>query len=249
LYDRATGKLTPDSEPNVAALVWVKRYAEKYGREKLLRFRQGFGTYDSPYNAFIDGRVAMEIQGVWFPNFIRRHRPHLEFGVAPFPTPQGVPGPRSLMEADTLALPRSCRHPKEAWKFLEFTQKTGLATMCRLQGKHMPIAHPPANFHEGHPNLELKVFEDLARSPYSFINPRLIVWQEYRDQLSRVFEHVWNWPVPESGLVGLTGAERQRKVDQICEQEIRQSLAEVRERMQGKLDKQRELSQRRGESR
>ena len=45
----------------------------------------GFGNFDSPQNAFIDGRVSMEVQGVWFSNFIRRHRPHLEFGVAPPP--------------------------------------------------------------------------------------------------------------------------------------------------------------------
>ena len=42
----------------------------------------------------------MEMQGVWFPNFIRRHRPHMNFGVAPFPTAAGLPGPRTLTSLD-----------------------------------------------------------------------------------------------------------------------------------------------------
>jgi multiple sugar transport system substrate-binding protein len=217
------------------------------------------------------------MQGVWFPNFIRRHRPHMEFGVAPFPIPQRLmdeslkahPGSkpadnkwiRSQMEADMLALAKSCRHPKEAWKFLLFTQKAttqikdgkphdvlpGLVTLCKLQGKHMPIVLRPQEFISGHPNRELAVFEDLAASPYSFIAPRLTIWTEYRDQVNRAFEGVWAWKPPAESLAGLEGAARQRKVDDLCREEIRRVFGEVRVTMQAKLDRQNELKMRRGE--
>jgi len=241
LVDPATGAITADHPANVRALLWVKRYAETYGREKLLRFRSGFGNFDSPQNAFIEGKVSMEMQGVWFPNFIRRHRPHMDFGVAPFPTAEGVPGPRSVLDADVIAIPRGSPRPEAAKKFLLHAQTRGLAILCRMQGKHMPVLRPPDLFREGHPNLELPVFEAVAASPHSFLLPRMIAWQEYEHELSRAFEHIWNWPVPESELAGLDGDSRARKVEELCRAEIERTLAEVRETIQRKLDRKREL--------
>jgi len=46
-------KLTPDDPANIKAFEWVTGYAEKYGREKTLSFRSGFGSFDSPQNAFV----------------------------------------------------------------------------------------------------------------------------------------------------------------------------------------------------
>jgi len=240
LYDAAAGKVTTDDPENVRAFAWAKRYAEKYGREKLLRFRSGFGTFDSPQNAFIEGKVSMVMHGVWFPNFIRRHRPHMEFAVAPFPCAEGVEGPRSVLEADIIAIPRGCRHPEAAWKFVHFTQGEGLEILCRLQGKHMPIRKPPTHFRDGHPNLELDVFERVAAAPHSTTSPRIMVWREYRSELERAFEHIWSWPVPEKELRGLTRQERQAKIHELCRAEVEKTLREVRERIQGRLDRNRE---------
>lgn len=245
LYDEATGRVTPDDPANIRAMLWIKRYAEKYGRDKLLQFRSGFGNFDSPNNAFIEGKVSMEIQGVWFPNFIRRHRPHLSFGVAPFPTAEGVPSPMSLLDADVIAIPRGCRHPEAAWEFVVHSQTRGLEILCRMQGKHMPVRKPPPRFRQGHPNLELDVFEHVAASPHSFILPQLSVWQEYEDELTRAFDHIWNFPVPEDQLKGLTGAALDAKIDELCRSEIEATYAHVRETIQKKL----ELKRRREELR
>jgi multiple sugar transport system substrate-binding protein len=239
LIDPDTGRITTDEPANIRAYAWVKKYSEKYGREKVLKFRSGFGTFDSPFNAFIEGKVSMEVQGVWFPMFIRRHRPQMQFGVAPVPCAEGVAGPRSLMEMDVIGIPRGCRHPKESWKFVEWVQKTGIGILARLQGKNIAWRKAPEWFHEGHPNLELKVFEDLAVAPHSFIVPNSLVGQEYRDEIKRAFDHIWNWPVelekPEA-LKGLTGHERQAKVEQLCREEVARTLKAVREEFQAKLD-------------
>jgi len=243
LYDVESGKVTPDSPENIRAYKWLKRYAETYGREKLLQFRSGFGTFDSPMNAFIEGKVSMEMQGVWFPNFIRRHRPHMEFGVAPFPTAQGVPGPMSFIDADVIAIPRGCRNPDAAWKFVLYTQTRGLPILCRLQGKHLPLSKAPENYRYGHPNRELEVFEHVSASPQSFIVPRMTAWLEYKDELNRAFDRVWNWSVPERELAGLTAEARASKIDELCEAEIRNTLSTVRERIQGKLDGKRAMEE------
>lgn len=238
LYDPATDRVTPDSPANLKAMLWIKGYAETYGRDRLLQFRSGFGTFDSPNNAFIEGKVSMEMQGVWFPNFIRRHRPHLNFGVAPFPTAEGVPGPRSFLDADVIAIPRGCKHPDAAWEFVLFAQQQGLEILCRLQGKHMPIRNPPALFRQGHPNLELPVFEQVAASPHSYIRPRLALWQEYQDELGRAFDHVWNYPLPEAELRGLSGAALKARIAARAGPEIQRTYAAVRETIQRKQEEQ-----------
>jgi len=239
LVDTKTGKITADDPNNIRAYVWLKRYAEKYGRDKLLQFRAGFGNFDSPFNAFIEGKVSMEMQGVWFPMFIRRHRPQMAFGVAPFPSAEGVPGPRSVLAEDVIGIPTRCKHPREAWKFIYWVETKGLEILCRLQGKNLPWRKVPENFHQGHPNLEVKVFEDLAESPNSFIIPLTIVGQEYNDALGRAFEHVWCWQVEvvkARELQGLTGDARQTKIEELCREEIVKTLTGVRETIQRKLE-------------
>jgi multiple sugar transport system substrate-binding protein len=236
LFDEENGRVTAADERNVEALLWTKRYAERYGREKMLQFRSGFGNFDSPQNAFMDGKVSMEVQGVWFSNFIRRHRPHMEFDAAPAPVAPGVEGPMSYVECDVIAIPRGCKHPEAAWRFIDFTQREGSAILNRLQGKHMPVRIPPANFRDGHPNKELAVFERVAISPHSFIQPRTRIWMEYRHEMDKAFEHVWNWAVPEAELEGLEGEARQKKVDDLCREEIRTTLTDIGVRMQRQYD-------------
>ncbi len=248
LFD-ANGSPTPDTPANVRAFEWLKGYATRYGRDNVTRFREGFGNFDSPQNAFIDGKVSMVVQGVFFPQFIDRHRPALRYGVAPMPCAAGVKGPRSLLNEDVFGIPRGCKHPEAAWKFILWTQKRGLEILCRLQGKHLPLTSVPENFRQGHPNRFVQVFEDLARSPEAFIMPTSIIWQEYRDDYVRGFEHVWQWQPPEAALAGLTGSQRDEKIRQLTHDEIVRTLGEVRVNMENKLrQKLLRLEQRKAEA-
>jgi multiple sugar transport system substrate-binding protein len=238
LWNEQTGELTPDTPEVIRAFQWLKSYANRYGRQNLTRFQQGFGNYDSPQNAFIDAKVSMVLQGVYFPAFIDRHRPHLRYGVVAFPCVEGVPGPRSLMNEDVIGIPRGCPHPKEAWRFLHWVQTQGLPIICRLQGKHLPIRLPPEQdrrFRQGHPNRFLPVFDGLARAPHSFILPRSVVWREYNDDYRRAFDHVWHWPLPEEELRGLEGAARAEKVQALCRAEIVRTLRGIRLRMEQRM--------------
>ena len=238
LWDANTGELTPDRPENIRAFEWLKSYANRYGRQNLTRFQQGFGNYDSPQNAFIDAKVSMVLQGVYFPAFIDRHRPHLDYGVAPFPCAEGVPGPRSLMNEDVIGIPRGCKHPEEAWEFVRWVQTEGLPIVCRLQGKHLPIklsAAADRKFRQGHPNRFLDVFDMLARAEHSFILPRTVIWREYGDEYRLSFDHVWHWPVPEAPLKGLEGPARDAKVKELCREEIVKTLRVMRERLAARI--------------
>jgi maltose-binding protein MalE len=74
-----------DSAPNAAAYRWIQERTRRLGVEAIKRFVSSFGNYDSPQNAFLSGRVAMEVQGPWLANVVGAFRPDLDYGVAPVP--------------------------------------------------------------------------------------------------------------------------------------------------------------------
>src|ERR1035438_4130954 len=57
----------------------------------LLRdFGASFGIQQSGQTPFLGGLEAMVVQGPWWPNFIEKYAPGLEWGVAPCPTADRV---------------------------------------------------------------------------------------------------------------------------------------------------------------
>lgn len=233
------GAITFDEPENVEAYVWLKSYATKYGRSNLTRFQQGFGNYDSPQNAFVDEKIAMVLHGTYFAAFIDRHKPHLNYAVAPFPCAEGVAGPRTMMVEDVIVIPRGCPHPEEAWDFLHFTQTQGLPIICRLLGRHLPIAEEPDDFAETHPNPFLEVFRDLAHSEHSFIMPPTVVWGEYNREIVWAFDHIWHYRAPVAELEGLTGEARLKREEELNREEIVATLGAVTERMRERLEQKR----------
>jgi len=209
-------KLTADDPKNIEALEWVTGFAARYGREEMLAFRQGFGSFDSPQNAFLAGKVAMVLQGVWMANFIRFHNPHLRYGCAPFPTSFDNQGePVTIAEMDVITIPRGARHPDEAWEVIKFINSDeGMEYLCGQavntvtgeentggQGKLTPFKENTPGWIERHPHPHLRVFIDLAKSKNAVPNLKLPVGEEYRNELSAAFDRAWlNQETPAEAL-------------------------------------------------
>ncbi len=195
--------ITCDSREWIEAYTWLNKTADFYGRHEVVSFRQGLGTFDSPQNAFVAGRVAMVIQGVWMANFIRRYKPSLRWGAAPFPGPGGTPeDPVTLAQADVLLIPRGCPHPEAAWKFVRYVNSRGdpndpnapiegMEILCMGQGKHTPFKTTTETFRLQHRHEQLQVFMDLAASRNAIIEPLMPMWKEYRDAVQASFESMW----------------------------------------------------------
>jgi len=164
VFDEERGIITADDPKNVEALLWTKRYAEKYGREKLLQFRSGFGNFDSPQNAFIDGHVSMEVQGVWFSNFIRRHNPHMEFGVAPAPAAPGMPIPMSLVDCDVIAIPRGCRNVEAAISRLHGDSLTSASARAWLFSVDCRASTCPSKSRRRTFTLDIRIWKSASSS-------------------------------------------------------------------------------------
>ena len=176
-------KITADSPENIRAYEWYQSYPKRFGVRNLLNFGDSFGNFSSPQNAFLSGKVAMVLQGVWMYNFIDKFAPHLEWGAAAFPSvdPERLPNV-TIVECDVLVIPHGARHPKEAFEFVKYVHtQPAMEKLCLGQRKFSPLRKVSAGFIANHPNPYIQTFIDLAYSPNARYVPRCSVWNEYKD--------------------------------------------------------------------
>jgi multiple sugar transport system substrate-binding protein len=190
------GKTVTTADPaNVRALEWVADFTRRIGKENVMRFRSGFGNFSSPQNAFMAGKVAMIIQGVWMYNFIDKYAPGMEWGVAAFPHPADRPdlaGPNAV-EADILVIPKDSPHPEEALEFLKFVHSTeGIEILCLGHRKFSPRSEESEAFAANHPHPYIGLFRQLANSPGAFAAPMTGIFGEYRRQMGSTVDAVQN---------------------------------------------------------
>lgn len=191
-------KITATDPGNIRAYQWIQSYSQKYGPGNLQTFRSGLGTFSSPQNGFLDGRVAMELQGVWMYNFISRFAPLMEkpkriWGVAPFPYPANRPGLANctVADEDVLVIPRGAKHPTAAFQFIRFIEsKKGSEMLCGLQRKFSPLRKVDSSFYATHPNPYIKLFVRLAYSKNVIIPPKMGIWPEYSNALANSIDVV-----------------------------------------------------------
>lgn len=185
---------------NLACYRWVESYSRQYGLDQIRSFSSGFGTFASPQNPFMSGKIAMVLQGVWMENYLNQFAPGMDYGVAPWPAV--VPGQDNftVADADMLAIPRGSKHPREAWEFIKFISTanpaaqseqdlTGMELLCFLQKKHSPLRQWSPYFEHHHPHKYIALFRQLAESPHAMHIPKIGIWQEYNRELANVFEN------------------------------------------------------------
>ncbi len=224
LWD-GVSKITANTPENIAAFAWVQQFGKKYGAQSLQTFRGGFGTFNSPQNAFMDEQVAMELQGVWMANFIGKYNPKMQWGVAPFPYPANRPdlANRTIADLDVLTIPRGARHPEEAFEFIKYVESVkGMEKLCLEQKKNSPLKHMPPDFFAHHPNPNIRLFQDLPNNPHTFTVPKMGIWPEYQQALSDAFDSV--------NLQLKTPKEALDEVQAIMQPKLDESLERLRRR-------------------
>jgi ABC-type glycerol-3-phosphate transport system substrate-binding protein len=222
--------VTADSPENVRAFEWVQSYSKKYGTEAIRRFASGFGNFSSPQNAFLSGKVAMQIQGVWMHNFIEQYAPGMQWGAAPFPSAVAGMDDVTLADEDVIVIPRGSRHPREAWEFIRFVQsQPGMEILCMGQRKFSPLREASAGFWEQHPHPYITLFRDLALSPHCHGLPKMGVLREYQREMGNAFDRVRNYDPRHPG-----------------DSDPKHVLADVDQRIQRSLDRELRRLRKRG---
>ncbi|HZO89808.1 MAG TPA: ABC transporter substrate-binding protein [Chthonomonadaceae bacterium] len=213
-------RITANSPENVRAFDWIQSYSRKYGAAELQTFRSGFGNFSSPQNAFLDNKVAMEIQGVWMYNYISQYSPQLQWKAAPFPHPADRPdlANSTFVDEDILVIPRGAKHPREAFAFIAFVQsQKGMEMLCLGQRKHSPLRQVSESFWKQHPNPYIRLFADLARGKNTFAVPKLGIWPEYGAELNNAFDEIALMKKTPKEALDAVQARMQPKLDQYLE--------------------------------
>ncbi len=197
-------KITAASAENIRAYKWVASYSKKIGVDAIKRFRSGFGNFGTAENPFLSSRLAMQIQGVWMYNFIKKFADGMPWGAAPFPAPSDRPDLRGVAnsEADNLVIPAASKHPKEAWEFVKYVQSQPvMEQLCLGQRKHSPLRQVSDQFWAQHPNPYIRLFAELGSLPHAWAAPQTGVWNEYARELNTVANRIQSLDVtPEEGL-------------------------------------------------
>src|SRR6188768_995008 len=210
---------------NVRAFEWVASYSRKFGAEVIKRFRSGFGNSSSPQSAFLSGKVAMTLQGVWMHNYIEKYAPGLQWSAAPFPYPAGHPelAGASHAEADVLMIPKGSSHPEEAFAFMQYAStQPVLEKLCLAQQKFTPLSSVSEHFWLAHPNPYIRLFRELGSSKNAIGIPQTGIWNEYKRELDNAVDLI-----------------------QSSKQSPALALAEVQTKMQAALDRNRKILARR----
>lgn len=197
-------KITVDTPENIRGFDWVQSFSKKYGPQSVQTFRSGFGNFSSPQNAFLSGKVAMELQGVWMYNFITQFSPKLHWGAAPFPYPQNRPDLKNMTIADedVLCIPVGARHPNEAFEFIRYVEsQKGMEQLCMGQRKFTPLLKVSKEFWKRHPNPYIRLFQALTLGKNVISTPRTGIWNEFGSELSNSFDNiVLSVSTPKSSL-------------------------------------------------
>jgi ABC-type glycerol-3-phosphate transport system substrate-binding protein len=191
-------RITANSPENMAAMDWIASYPKRFGARDLLSFRDGFGNFASPQNAFFTGRVAMVLQGPWIQNFIRDFAPDdFEWGAAAFPSSDPAKsGEVTLVETDVLVIPAGAKHPREAFEFIRYVNSPGpMEKLCIAQCKFSPLKEQSPDFLQRHPNPHIGTFLELAKSPNARFVPPLTFWAMYENDMKQAFGKVWTGAV------------------------------------------------------
>jgi len=183
-------QFTLDTPATHAAMNWIKQRRDALGNKDVLQFEATATIIESAQNPFLAGNLAMVFQGPWMSNWARVYTPDLDYGVAPFPS---VTRERQNVFAscDVFVIPRGARHPREAMIFLQYVmQQDVLEALCMEHGKVSPFRTPGENFFRDHPNPHIRVFDEMASSPYAFGFPQMPSWVQASDELLHMLDNV-----------------------------------------------------------
>ena len=186
-------RVTIDTPEALRAFTWIAEYGKRFGISQVQSFTSGFGGFASPQDAFMSGKVATELHGVYKANYIRLYQPKMKWFAVPFPHPKDRPdlAGRAVVDSDVLCIPRGARHPKEAFEFIAYVQRQDvMERLCSAHGKNSPLMKVSEGFMKGHPNPYIRLFDRLARSPGAFHPPKTGIFPQVSGEIGNAYQEV-----------------------------------------------------------
>ena len=186
-------KITLLNPENIEAVKWFSSYGERYGINNLNMFKGSFGSFGA-MNPFVAEKVAIVYDGSWFYNYFEMFNPSIEWGAAPFPNKEYVPGrSTTVVGYDVLVIPKGAKHPREAFEFMKYVNTQGpMEKLCTGHKKFSSLSNVSDGFIENHPHPQIKVFMDMAYNPGARTIPKIPIWYEYRSSITLAYQQAFN---------------------------------------------------------
>lgn len=221
-YDAAHHKTTAADPRNVEALTWLANYWKTYGPSKLDRFEAGFGTYLGPNDPFARGKIAMLIDGDWWPFYVPKGF-HLGGGFIPYPDGHANLAHISGVFGDVMLIPKGSKHPDLAWKFINWymnSEREQINLPNTLTGYPLlksALAKPLAGKFGSDPNVRL--FEQVLLQVHGTPNPLITpITEKYLQNLNYDGNKAIHGQEPPLAAL--------KHVDQVTQPELEQALGQ-----------------------
>jgi ABC-type glycerol-3-phosphate transport system substrate-binding protein len=228
-WDRQNKKFTFTSPGVVRAYEWIQGYSKRHGPGAETGFRSGMGSYDSPQNSFLAGRVSMVLQGTFLENVIRNQKPSMagQWGAAPFPSYDPSLKNVTYCNCDVRVIPRGAKHKREAFEFMAFAnQQRNMEQLASLHGKISPLAQVSEKFFTNHPNPYIRVFDELAASPNAHPTEPVPILPEVNAEMNNFVQRLALLEVtPQQGLLDMQRRLQKKYDDFMAEQRERRRLS------------------------
>lgn len=162
----ASGKFTANNIGTITALNNLIEYRKRFGVENVLQFNSA-AKYMDATDPFATGNQAMRIDGPWFGNHLKNVlKADIDYGVAPFPYPEGKPelAGGGNLQTSIFYISATSKKKDEAWSFLSWLMdKNGMlkfnAGMANLPARKSLLADPEIT--------KIQDFEDFGKQAMS----------------------------------------------------------------------------------
>lgn len=164
-YNEDGTQITIDSQPMLEALKWQQQFYTKYGADKVLALTSAMGDYMSPDQGFYAGKIAMMVDGEWQvgPNFIKKFKPELNYGVAAFPPPADHPEmANTVVSQGTVALiPAGVKDKDASAKLLAWMESPDILAEEMSANYNLPTSKKSALDPRFKESPKFQIFMDL----------------------------------------------------------------------------------------
>jgi multiple sugar transport system substrate-binding protein len=123
----STGQVTATSPLAEKGVEWLVSMEKMFNPSKVQRFLAGASGAASSLDPFATGTVGMDVSGEWFMPTILQQSPHLDFGAAPIPYPDGQPqfADTGSVGGNPLVILKGATDIKASWKLIDWLATTG----------------------------------------------------------------------------------------------------------------------------
>jgi multiple sugar transport system substrate-binding protein len=123
----STGQVTATSPLAEKGVEWLVSIEKMLNPSKVQRFLAGASGAASSLDPFASGTVGMDVSGEWFMPTIIQQSPHLNFGAAPIPYPDGEPqfADTGSVGGNPLVILKGTKDVQASWALINWLATTG----------------------------------------------------------------------------------------------------------------------------